>query len=116
MNLNMREAAAVVKEHNLDGNAVDFVDVINFYNDQLKEEDKPIFFSFVYAAALKGRAKLVFSEKLPSISTTLLQRFKPRTTIVEVTIKLGQCYQGNQPVSRFASELEVLNSELLELQ
>lgn len=115
----MREAAVVVKEYTGDGKAVDFVDVINFYNDQLKEEDKPLFLSFVYATALKGRAKLVFSEKPSSIkelSTTLLQRFKPRTTIAEVTMKIGQCYQGSRTVSRFASELEALNSELLELQ
>ena len=120
MELDIKHASSVLKELSGEaGKVIDYVQTLKFYNKQLKEEAKPHFVEFVYALLLKGKAKAIFVTQpvtLEEVCKTLLDRFKPRETVADISGRIGCCTQGNRDVSRFVAELETLGNKLVELQ
>lgn len=119
MELDIKHASSVLKVFSGEaGKVIDYVQTLKFYNKQLKEA-KPQFVEFVYALLLKGKAKAVFVTQpvtLEEVCKTLLDRFKPRETVADISGRIGYCTQGNRDVSRFVAELETLGNKLVELQ
>ena len=112
-------ALKLIKDYTGRTSARDFVDSLEYYNDTLSSDGSSELVDFVYRHALKEDAKRAFLTKPKSvadISSVLLRRFKTRETVDGLQRRLGCCVQGNWSVSKFASVIENIMSELIELQ
>lgn len=112
-------ASRLIKEYDGKSSARDYVDSIEVYNDSLAPEGSVALANFIYKSRLKEDAKKAFLSKpatVEDISSVLLKRFRIRETVAGLNQKLSSVGQGNGSVSKFASVVEGIMADLIELQ
>lgn len=112
-------AAKIIKEYNGKTSARDYIDTVEVYSETLSPDGRTKLTDFIYKFCLKEEAKKAFLKKPESvseISKVLLNRFKIRETVAGLNQKLSRTQQGNRPVSKFASVIEGITGDIIELQ
>lgn len=115
-----KNASNFISDFNGSTNVNEFIDLINYYSNTLKDDtEKNRFVDFLFNVSLKGPAKNTFIKNpssLKDLSEKLLSRFRGRDTVSSLQGEIGKCTKGSRSVSKFVSELENLGNKLSKLQ
>lgn len=117
-------AAKLITEFNGESkNLSNFLGLIEFYNDTLVEDvEKKKLIKFVIATKIveKVRNRLLTLENqpefFPDFKKALTEIYKPKTNPLKIHSELARSQQGTQEVNRFAEKIELLISQLNEIQ
>lgn len=121
MNFDMKIASSTLESFSGEANKVsDFVNTVVYYESTLKDDtQKELFLKFLYNLKIKGRAKQAFLKEpktLGELTKKLLDRFKPKETLAQLSKQLGESRQGERSVAKFAGDLEQLTAKINEIQ
>lgn len=104
---------------------LDFTRSVNYYassfgpeDDKISDGERKKFIDFLLNIKIKGHARQLFLRTPTSIKEVcdrLLQRFKPRETMTDLTDKLHNLCQEQRTVDNFAKEIELISYKLLQL-
>lgn len=117
-NFDLITASKLVKEYNGRSSARDYVDTIEVYNETLSEAGSLNLAKYVYKSCLKEDAKKAFLKvplSVADISSVLLKRFQVRETVAGLNQKLSYARQGNRTVNKFATVIEGITADLIDL-
>lgn len=117
-------AAKLISEFNGESkNLSNFLGLIEFYNDTLGEEiEKKKLIKFVIATKVcdKVRNRLLTlenqTEVFPDFKKALTEIYKPKTNPLKIHSELARLHQGSLEINRFAEKIELLISQLNEIQ